>query len=161
MSDSLQSHRQQHTSLPCPSPTPKAYSNSYPSSQWCHPSSHPLSAPSPPAFNLSQHQGLFNESALHIRCPKYGSFSISPSKKYSGLISPRIDWFGLLAVRGTLKSFLQHNLKTSILWCPAFFMVQLSHLYMTTGKTKALTFVSKVMSLLLNILFRFVIAFFS
>ena len=124
--------------------------------------SHPLSCPSPPAFNLSQHQGLFNESALHISCPNYGSFSISPSKKYSGLISPRIDWFGLLAVRGTLKSFLQHNLKTSILWCPAFFMVQLSHLYMTTGKTIALTFrtfVGKVMSLLFNTLSRFFITF--
>ena len=83
-----------------------------------------------------------NESALCIRWPKYWSFSfsISPSNEYSGLISFRIDWFDLLAVQGTLKSLLQyHSLKASILWCSAFFMVQLSHLYMTTGKTIALT----------------------
>ena len=76
-----------------------------------------------------------NESALRIRWPKYWSFSISPSNEYSGLISFRIDWFGFLAVLGTLKSLLQHHsFKASILWCSAFFMVQLSHLYMTTGK---------------------------
>jgi len=97
---------------------------------------------------------FFNELALRVRWPKYCSFSfsISPSNEYSGLISFRIDWFDLLAVQGTLKSFLQHhNLKASILQCSAFFMVQLSHLYMTTGKTIALiiwTFVDKVMSLL-------------
>ena len=96
-----------------------------------------------------------NESALHIRWPKYCSFnfSISPSNKYSWLIYFRIDWLDLLAVQGTLKSLLQHHsLKASILWCSAFFMVQLSHPYMTTGKTIALaiqTFVGKVMSLLL------------
>ena len=91
-----------------------------------------------------------NESALHIRWPKYWSFSISPSHECSGLISFRIDWFDLFAVQGTLKSLLQHhNLKASILWRSAFFMVQLSHLYMTTGKTIALiiqTFFNKVMS---------------
>ena len=118
--------------------------------------SHPLLAPSLPAFNLSQHQGLFNESVLHIRWPKYRSFSfsISPSNEYSGLISFGNDWFDLLAVQGTLKSLLQcHSSKASILWHSAFVIVQLSHPYMTTGKTIALTrwtFVGKVMSLLLN-----------
>ena len=106
-----------------------------------------------------------NESALCIRWPKYWSFSfsISPSNEYSGLISFRIDWFDLLAVQQTLKCLLQHhNLKASILWCSAFFMVQLSHPYMTTGKIIAWTiqtFVSKVMSLLFNMLSRFVIVF--
>ena len=105
-----------------------------------------------------------NESALRIRWPKYWSFSfiISPSSDYSGLISFRVDWFDLLAVQGTLMSLLQHHsLKVSILRCSAFFMVQLSHPYMTTGKTIALTlgtFVNKVMSLL-NMLSRFVLAF--
>ena len=106
-----------------------------------------------------------NESALHMRWPKYWSFtfSISPSKEYSGLISVRIEWFDLHAVQGTLKSLFQHHRsKASILRCSAFFVVQLSHPYMTTGKTIALTrwnFVSKVMSLLLNMLYRLVIAF--
>ena len=93
------------------------------------------------------------ESVLHIRQPKYWSFSfsITPSNEYSGLISFRMDWFDLLAVQGTLKSLLHHSSKTSILWSSAFFIVQLSHPYMTTGKTIALTrwtFVGKVMSLL-------------
>ena len=103
--------------------------------------SHPLSSPAPPAFNPSQHQGFSNESVLHIRWPKYWSFSFStsPSNEYSGLISFRIDWFDL-AVQGTLKNFLQHHsLKASILQCSAFFIVQLLHPYMTTGKTIALT----------------------
>ena len=104
-----------------------------------------------------------SKSALHIRWPKYWSFSISPSKEYSGLISFRIDWFDLLAVQGTLKSLLQHHSsKTSILQGSDFFIVQLSHPYMTTGKTIALTrwtFVGKVMSLLFNMLSRLVIAF--
>ena len=104
-----------------------------------------------------------NEPALRIRWPKYWSFSISPSNEYSGLISFRIDQFDLLAVQGTLKNLLQHhNSKASILWCSAFFTVQLSHPYMTTGKTIALTrrtFVGKVMSLLLNMLSRLVITF--
>ena len=127
--------------------------------------SHSLSSPSPPAFNLSQHQGLFNESAVHISWPKYWSFSfnISPSNEHPGLISFRIDWLDLLAVRGTLKSLLQHHRsKTSILWHSAVFIVQLSHPYMTTGKTIALiiwTFVCKVVSLLFNMLSRFVITF--
>ena len=106
-----------------------------------------------------------NESALCIRWPKYQSFSfnISPSNEYSGLISFRMDWLGLLAVQGTLKSLLQlHSSKASILWQSAFFTVQLSHPYMTTGKTIALTrwiFVGKVMSLLFNMLSRLVITF--
>ena len=99
-----------------------------------------------------------DESALHIRWPKYWSFSfsISPSNEYSGLISPRTDWLDLLAVQGTLKSLLQHHSsKASIIQCSAFFIVQLSHPHMTTGKTIALTrwtFVGKVMSLLFNML---------
>ena len=112
--------------------------------------SHPLLSPSPPALNASQHQGFSSESALHIKWPKNWSFSssISPSNEYSGLISFRMDWFDLLVVQGTLKSPLQlHN--SSVLWHSAFFMVQLSHLYMITGKTIALTgwtFVGKVPS---------------
>ena len=107
-----------------------------------------------------------NESVLPIRWPKYWIFSvsISPSNEYCRLISFRIDWFDLLAGQGTLKSLLQHHSsKTSILWWWAFFMVQLSHPYMTTGKTIALTkqtFVGKVMSLFFNMLSRFIIAFF-
>ena len=103
--------------------------------------SHPLSLPSPPAFNHSQHQGLF-QGVFHIRWPKYRSFSfsISPSNEYSELISFRIDWLDLLTAQGTLKSPLQHhNTKSSILQCSAFFTVQLSHPYMTTEKTIALT----------------------
>ena len=106
-----------------------------------------------------------NESVLHIRQPKHWSFSfsISPSNDYSGLISFRVDWLDLLAIQGTLKSLLQHHSsKASILWCSAFFMVQLSHPHMTTSKTVTLTrwtFVNKVMSLLFNMLSRFVIAF--
>ena len=106
-----------------------------------------------------------NESALHIRWPKFWSFSfnISPSNEYSGLISFRMDWLDLLAVQGTLKSLLQHHSsKASIIWCSTFFIVQLSHPYMTTGKTKTLTrwiFVGKVTSLLFNMLSRLVITF--
>ena len=104
-----------------------------------------------------------NGLALRIRWPKYWSFSISPSTEYSGLISFRIDWFHLFAVQGTLKGLLQHhNLRALIIWCSAFFMVQLLHPYMTTGKTIALTiqiFVNKMMSLLFNMLSKFVIAF--
>ena len=127
--------------------------------------SHPLLSPSPPAPNLSQHQSLSNDSTLRIRWPKYWSFSfsISPSKNHPGLISFRMDWLDLLAVQGTLKSLLQHHSsKASILRCSAFFTIQLSHPYMTNGKTTALTrgtFVGKVISLLLNILSRLVIAF--
>ena len=127
--------------------------------------SHRLSSPSPPAFNLSQHQGLSKESALHIRWPKYWSFSfnISPFNEYPGLISFRVDSFNLLAVQGILKSFLQHhNSKAWILGCSIFFIVQLSHPYMITGKTIALarqTLVGKVVSLFFNMLSRLVITF--
>ena len=104
-----------------------------------------------------------NESALRITWPEFWSFSISPSNEYSALIFFSIDWFGLLAIQGITKSLFQYyNSKTSILWCTAFLMVQLSQLYVTTGKTIALTiqtFVGTVMSLLLNTLSRFVIAF--
>ena len=106
---------------------------------------------------------LSNESVLSIRGPKYWSFSISPFNEYSGLISFRMDWLDLLAVHETLKSLLQHHRsKASILWCSAFFIVQLSHPYMTTGKAIVLTtrtFVSKVMSLLFKMLSRLVLAF--
>ena len=124
--------------------------------------SHPLSSPSPPAFNYSQHQDLFKWVSSS---QKYGNFRfiISPSNEYPGLISFRVDWLDLLAVQGTLKSLLQHHSsKASVLWCSAFFIVQLSHPHMTTGKTKALTrrtFVGKVMSLLFNMLSRLVITF--
>ena len=127
--------------------------------------SHLLLSPSPPAFNLSQHQGLFKWVSSSIRRPEYWrlSFSISPSNEYSGLISFSIDWFDLLAVQRTLKSlFHHHSSKASVLPCSAFFMVQLAHPYMTTGKTIAFTrwtFVAKVMSLLFNMLSRFVMAF--
>ena len=114
--------------------------------------SHPLSSPSSPAFNLSQHQGLSSESAFHIRWPKYWNFifNISPPSEHPGLISFRMDWLDLLlAVQGTLKSLPQHHSsKASILQCTAFFIVQFSHPYMTTGETIALTrwtFVCKAM----------------
>ena len=123
----------------------------------CHPLLLPSIFPSIRVFS--------NESALHIRWPKYWSFSfnISPSSEHSGLISFRMNWLDLLTVQGTLKSLLQHHSsKASILLCSAFFIVQLSHPYMTTGKSIALTrktFVGKVMSLLLNLLSRLVITF--
>ena len=104
-----------------------------------------------------------NESALRIRWPKYWSFNISPSNEHPGLISFRVDWLDLLAVQGTLKSLFQHHdSKASVLQCSAFFVVQLSHPHMTTGKTIALTrrtFVGKVMSLLFNMVSRLVITF--
>ena len=118
-----------------------------------------------PPSNFPTIMVFSNESVLLIRWPKDWSFtfSISPSNEYSGLISFRMDWLDLLAVQGTLKSFLQHHSsKASIVWCSAFFTVQLSHPYMTTGKTIALTrwtFVGKVMSLLFNMPSRLVIAF--
>ena len=125
--------------------------------------SHPLLSLSPPTFNLSQHQGLFKwvSSSHEVAKVLDFSFTISPSDEYSGLISFRMDWLDLLAVQGTLKSLLQHHSwKASIVWCSAFFIVQLSHPYMTTGKTIALTrrtFVGKVISLLSNMLSRLVI----
>ena len=160
MSNSLWPHGLQHVRPPCPSPTPGVYWNSCPLSRWCHPANHLilcrplLLLPSIfPSIRV-----LSNESALRIRWPEDWSFSlnISLSNEYSELISFRMDWLDLFAVRGTLKSLLQyHSSKASILQHSAFFMVQLSHPYMTTGKTIALarqTFVGTVMSLLFNIL---------
>ena len=164
MSDSLQPHELQHARPPWPSPTPGVHSDSCPLSQWCHPaisssvvpfSSCPQSLP-PSVFS--------NESTLHMRWPKYQnfSFSIIPSKEIPGLIF-RMDWLDLLAVQRTLKSLIQHHSsKASILHCSAFFTVQLSHPYITTRKTIALTrwtFVGKVMSLLFNMLSKLVITF--
>ena len=143
VSDSLWPHESQHARPPCLSPTPGVYPNSCPSSPWCHPAISSSVVPfssCPQSFPTS---GFFsNELALLIRWPEYWSFSFSvcSSNEYSGLISFRIDWFDLLSVQGTLKNLLQHHsLKASILWHSAFFMVQLSHAYMTPGKTMALT----------------------
>ena len=128
-------------------------------------SSHPLSSPFPPAPIPPSMRVFPSESTLYMGWPKYWSFSFSiiPSKEHPGLMSFRTDWLDLLAVQGILKSLLQHHSsKASILQCSAFFTVQLSHPYMTTGKTTALTkwtFVGKVMSLLLNMLSRLVITF--
>ena len=148
MSDSLRPHESQHARPPCPSPTPGVHSDSCPSSQWCHPA---ISSTVVPFSSCPQSLRVFsNESTLHMRWPKYWSFSfsISPSKEHPGLISFRMDWLDLLSVQGTLKSLLQHHSsKASILRRSAFFTVQLSHPYMTTGKTMALTrwtFVGKV-----------------
>ena len=149
MSDSLWPHEPQHARPPCPSPTPGVHPNPCPLSQWCHPAISSLSPPSSPAFNLSQQQGLFQWVSSSHQVAKYWSFSlsISPSNEHSF----RMDWLDLLTVQGTLKSLLQHHSsKASILQPSAFFIVQLSHPYLTTGKTIALTrraFLSKVMSL--------------
>ena len=143
VSDSSWPHGLQHTMLPCPSPAPGVCANSCALSQWCHPTSvipfsHPLLLP-PSIFPSIR--VFSNESVLCIRWSKYWSFSfsISPSDEYSGLISCRIDWFDLLPVQGTFKNLLQyHSSKASMLRSSAFFTVQLSHPYMTTGKTIAL-----------------------
>ena len=160
MFDSLQAHELQHSRPPCPSPTPEVYSNSGPWSPWCHPI---ISSPSPPPSIFPSIRVFSNESALTIRWPKYWrfSFSISPSSEYSGLISFRIDWFDLRTVQGTQESSPTPQFK-SINSSALSFMVQLSHPYVTTGKTIALTrqtFGAKVMSLLFNMLSRLVIAF--
>ena len=141
MSYSLRPHGLQHIKLPCPSQSLRVCSNSCLLSQWCH----STTSFSVTTFSCLQSflasESFSSESALHIRWPKYWSysFSISPSSEYSGLISFRIDWFDLLAVQGTLKSLLQHySSKASVLQRSAFFMVQLSHPCMTTRKTIAL-----------------------
>ena len=158
-------HGLQHPGLPCPLPTPRASSNSCPLSRWCHPTISSSVVPFSSWFQSPSIKVFSNESVLCIRWPKYWSFtfSMSPSNEYSGLISFRIEWLDLLAVQGALKSLLQHHSsKAAILQCSDFFIVQLSHPYMTTGKTMALTrwtFVGKVMSLLFNMLSRLVIAF--
>ena len=140
--NSLRRHGLQHGRLPCPTPILGACSNSCPLSQWSHPT---ISSCRPLLLLSSIFPSIrvfSNESALCIKWPKYWSFSfsISPSNEYSGLLSFRKDWLHLLAVQGTLKSHLQHHsAKASILWCSAFFTVQLSNPHMTTGKTIALT----------------------
>ena len=125
--------------------------------------SHPLLPLSLLASTFPSIRVFSSESALHIRWPKYWSFSFSSSSEYSGLISFRIDWFDLLAVQGTLESLFQHNSKASVLWHSAFFMIQLSHPYMTTGRTIALTvhapLLAKWCLCFFNTLSRFVIAF--
>ena len=139
MSSSLWPRGLPHARPPCPSPTPRVYSNLCPSSQWCHPT---ISSSVVPFSSCPQSSPAKSESVLCIRWPTYWSFSfnISPSDEHSGLISFMIDWFDLLAVQGTLKSLPQHHSsKTSILWCSAFLIVQFSHPYMTTGRTIALT----------------------
>ena len=150
MSDSLWPHELQHIGFPCPSPSPKICSNSCPFSWWSHPTisssvtpfSCPQSFPASGSFPVSW---LFMSGGQSIYWSF--SFSISSSNEYTGLISLRMDWSDLLAVQGTLKSLLQHhNLKASILWCSAFFMVQFSHSYITTGKTIALTLQAFVIS---------------
>ena len=164
VSDSLRHHGLQHTRLPYPSPTPRAYSTHVHRVSDAVQPSHPVTYPSLPTF-FSNIRVFSKKSVHHIWRPKYWSFSfsISPFCEYSGLISFRIDWFDLLAVQRTLKSLVQHHSsKASVLQHSAFFMAQLSHPYMTTGKTIALTrwtFVGKVMSLLFNVQSRFVIAF--
>ena len=166
VSSSLRSHGLQHARVPCPSPTPGANSNSCPIAS-VMPSNHLiLCCPLLLLPSIFPRIRVFSkELVLCIRWPKYWSFSfnISPSNEYSGLISFRIDQFDLLAVQEALKSLLQHHSsKASVLWLSAFFIVQLSHPYMTTGKTIALTrrtFVGKVMSLLFHMLSRLVIAF--
>ena len=133
MSDSLRPHESQHTRPPCPSPTPRVHSDSRPSSRWCHPAISSsvvrplLLPPIPPSIRV-----FSNESTFRVRWPKYWSFSFSiiPSKEHPELISFRMDWLDLLAVQGTLKSFLQHHSsKASVLQHSAFFIVQLSHPY--------------------------------
>ena len=158
MSNSLQPPGLQHARLPCLLEFAQIHVHWV--SYTIQPSN-PLSSPSPFAPNLSQHQGLFQwvRSSHQIAKVLELQLQYCPSNEYSGFISFRIDWFALLAVQGILKSLLRHqSLKASILWCSAFFMVQLSHPYMTTEKTIALTiqtFVGKVMSLIYNILSRY------
>ena len=154
VSESFWPHGPHHAGPPCPLPLPEVYTLLCPLNWWYHPTSHLLSSPSPLSFNLSQHQGLFQWVSSSHQVAKYWSFSfsISPSNEYSGLISCRMDWLDLLAVQGTLKSLFQHrSSKASILRHSASFIFQISHTYMTTGKTIALTrrtFVGKVISLL-------------
>ena len=143
VSNSLQPHESQHARPPCPSPTPGVHPNPWALSQDAIQPSHPLSSHPLLLPSIFPSVRVFsNESALHIRCPKFCSFSfnISPFNEHPRLISFRMDWLDLLAVQGTLKSLLQHcSSEASVLWCSAFFIVQHSHPHMTTGKTIALT----------------------
>ena len=168
MSNSLRPHERQHTRPPCPSPTSGVHPNPCPSSQWCHPtisscvipfSSCPQSFPASGSFPMSQ---LFSSGGQNIGVSV--STSVLPIRlEHPGLISFRMDWLDLLAVQGILNNLLQHHSsKASTLLHSAFFIVQLSHPYMNTGKIITLTrwtFVGKVMSLLLNMLSRLVITF--
>ena len=142
MSDSLGPHELQLARPPCPSPTPGVYPNSCSSSQWCHPAISSSVIPFSLCPQSHPASVYFPVSQLCMRWPKYWSFSfnISPFNEHPGLISFRMDWLHLLVVQGTLKGLLQHHSsKASILQCLASFTVQLSHPYMTTGKTIALT----------------------
>ena len=165
VSESLWSNGLQHTRFHCPLPTPGIYTNLCSLSQWWHPTNSSSIRPFSSHLQSFPALGSFQMSQLCIRWPKYWSFSfnISPSNEHPGLISFRMDWLDFLAVHGDLKCILQyHSSKASIPWCSAFFIVQLSHPYMTTGKTIALTrqtFVGKVMSLLFNMLSRLVTTF--
>jgi len=167
MSDSMWCHGLQHARLPCPSPITRVYSNLCPLSGWCLLNISPSVVSFYSGIQSFPASDLLENSVLCIRWPKYWifRFSISPSNEYSGLISFRMDWLNLFTLQGTLKSFFQHySAKASILHCSAFFIVQLSHSYMTTGKMIALTrwtFVGKVMSLLFSMLSRLVMAFLS
>ena len=158
MSNCLWSHELQHARPPCPLPTPRVYTNSCPLSRWCHLTISSSVVPFLLLPSIFPNIRVFsNGSALHIRWPKFWrfSFKISPCNEHPGLISFRMDWLDLLAVQGTLKSLLQHHSSKASILCSAFFIVQLSHPYMTTGKTVALTrwtFVDKVMSLLFSML---------
>ena len=142
MSNSLRLHGLQHARPLCQLPTAGVYSNSCPLHLWCHSIISFSVIPFSYLQSFPESRSFSNESVLHIRWPKYCSFSfsISPSNRYSGLISFRMDWLDLLAAQETLKSLLQHHSsKASVLWHSAFFIVQLSHPYMSTGETVALT----------------------
>ena len=168
MFDSLWPCGLQHASLPCPSPIPRACSNSCPSSRWCHPPCHPLLSPSAPDFKLSQQQGLFQQVSLPIRWPESWNFNFSISVP----MNISIDWFDFLAVQGTLKSLLQyHSSEVSVFWFKSIIFSALSFLYsptltsyMTTAKTIALTrwnFVFQEISLPFNMLSMLVMTFLS
>ena len=165
VSDSLRPHGLQHSSLPVHHQLPEFTQIHV---HWVNDAiqpPHPLSSPSLPAFKLYHHQGLFQWVRSSHQVAKVLEFQLQheSSNEYSGLISFRMDWLNLLSVQGTLKSLLQNlHLKASVLWCSSFLMIQLSHPYMTTGKTIPLTrwtFVGKVISLLFNILSSLVINF--
>ena len=153
MSHSLWLHGLQHARPPCPTPTPRAYWNSCPSSWWCHPTISFSVVPSPTTLNLSQHQDFLQWFSFCISWPKYWSFSfsISPSNEYSGLTSFRMDWLDPLAIQGTLKSLLQHHsskasvLRHSVLYSPT---VTFIHDYWKNHGLDRQTFVGKVLSLL-------------
>ena len=165
MSDFLWPYEPQHAGPLCPSPTPGLHPNPFPISRWCHPTILSSVIPFSPCPQSPSIRVFSNQSELCIRWPKYWSFSfnISSTNEHPGLITFRMDWLDLLAVQGTLQSLFQHhNSKASIFRHSAFFRIQLSHPYMTTGKTIAFTrwtFVGKVMSLLFNMLCMLLITF--